>query len=339
MAETDVIESAPPASTPAAPAAAPGGKRGLTPAFEEGAEPTEQEKLESQYGRGDPSIKDPAETPEIEGEVKPASKGREDIPAAEEGEDVDPVLLDRALALGFTEDEINEMGNNKELERSITLAQRFSAPKEAVKPVAKEAEKPKEVVPDFVVDLDDKEFEPKLVKAVKDLNVHYAKKLADIQADFDKRLSTGLAPVEEYKRQQLFLTVDTAFAQLIASDETFKPLLGEGPMDSLKDKAQISTRKAIADQGEILENGYIASGQKPPPVKTLLAQAAQIVLGSKLKTVATEKVRTAVAARRTQFISRGTPSNLQTDKGRTSEERARSAVGSFLKSKGVTDDE
>lgn len=262
----------------------------------------------------------PAPPPVVE--AQPAPKA-DVVPA------IDPGLLQRGQYYGV---EPGHYSTPQDFERAVGLAAHIAAttlrrqdqkPEPVQQPAAPEEELTLEP-------LDPNEFDPKLVK------IHRVAQLLLEERKANKELLSRLQGNDQQRaQQQLVQALDAAFDGL--GDDA----LGKGSIDSLRGTPAADNRLKLAKQVHILHAGYTAIGEKAPPFSELAKMAHLALFGNNIKQQAQQETAKQIADRARaangQFLAR--PTHQATDTQLKGDEKALAAVGEFMQSRGLRNDE
>jgi hypothetical protein len=232
---------------------------------------------------GSPPSGKPAEAP---------SREPTDQPAADETPGVDEKLVNKALSLGYTEEDIEACGTEANLQRLVGLAEgardaqnRAAQPPATVATVPPQAQagqgQPSSAGPytPFELKLDETNYDAGLVQAFKDMNQHY-----------DKHMQSLVAEVETLKKAKTeaendtYVTLFDGFVEKLG--KSFAPLLGEGSgRDMSQNSPTFKNRVRVLNQMTAIEQGRKVIGAPPLTEQVLFEQAINSVFAKESATI------------------------------------------------------
>jgi hypothetical protein len=148
---------------------------------------------------------------------------------------------------------------------------------------------------------DGSEFDPSLIGAVSARDQAYQRELAALH----QQNQALAAQQQQFIAQQQARETEQqhrSLEGLIAKDEDYKDVLGDGPASSLVGTRHFQTRLQIANAMDDLAAGYRNRRQVVPDTETLYQKAKLVVVGARQPKVTVDKMRNSSG----QFISRPT---------------------------------
>lgn len=308
-----------------------------------------KEEVSQEDNKEEDFEKEPEEKQEPEKKVE--DKKVEETEEPKFSEDV----LDRAIAMGYTEEDLKEFKSNDELDRSVSLHEKnlirmaknnseFREPVREEKPVKEEpaSTTQSDNVEKYQIKLDPKEFEPEVIKEFNNLNEFFSKKIDALTGEIKTLREVNDQHIAEKQQAELievFSSVDEFFDGLASDPATGKDyaeLFGKGNVDNLNKKSiQFLNRKAVLEEVNILANGYQHARGTVPPLKSLLMKATKNFAGDKFKQIAEKEVKNEIVKRSKQITNRPTQKKGNPFKEKNREEVARENYISKLKEKGI----
>jgi hypothetical protein len=256
---------------------------------------------------------------------------------ADGGEGLPDDLVNRAKALGMTDDDLALFGSEAALERVVEMTldkrtQELQAPAGAdvKKGQEQQPETPEEKIDALKFEWDADVTDPAVIKAVDQVTKFYDQRLQE-QGEVMQSIIGQLQAETARRNTEWF---DSRVSDLGAS---WKDTLGEGPLSSLvKGSPEHAARMAIVDGISVLEAGYKAQGMQMPPKNELFEQALTTKFKSKIASIERKKVHDAASKRRRSTTHRPTSRGQQElPQGR---DRAIRETSKKMKSYGITQD-
>lgn len=244
---------------------------------------------------------------------------------------LDPALVAKAEALGFTRDDFQLFDGDGKLQRAIDVLERKSA---AVQPSAdrKKADEAKEA---FKVALSEDDFPPELIAEMQRIADHYATRDAE-RTETVKQINETIATVRAtLEEQSTRIFVDFFDAQVAELGEGYKDLLGSGSsyeMDA--ETTEGKNRARISQQMERIRAGRRALGESELNPQQTFQQAVTSLWPDKIKASARNEIAKSVQKRSKSIIAR--PTSRKTVPNVDGHTRAVQAAREIAQRRGVT---
>lgn len=260
----------------------------------------------------------PASTEEAE-EEKPAdddargteSGDKDEADADDSSPDLDPDLVARAQALGFSEEDVKAFGQDGQLERVVGLVE-----SRTVKPDEKPAEEEKEP---FKLDLDPELVAPEIVDQFEKMKSHFESEIAALQKG-------SQATQAQLAEQRLDDQINWFDDKIAALGPEWEATFGKGREADLDPKSEVyKNRSALAKRlGSIgSEEGQSGSADD------LFQEALNSKFGNQQDRQARKKISDQLSKRKRQHIRRPTQRG-PAQKATTPTQRAEAKVGAML---------
>ena len=239
--------------------------------------------------------------------------------AAGIGQALSPELLAKAAYLGFTQQDMVELGSVKALEAAVRRSEALAQRGQQTQATQKPAEQPAPEATKFQIDrkklVEELGYDENLVAEFEKLNAHYEKKFQETEANRvaqEKYLQDlGRWAQEQHQRneQREQQRANEAWEQERAA-------LTEKLPRQYREILQDPTEKAKHDDAiKRVALGYYHANQTLPPNDQIFHEALAMAFGNKLQTVAREQVRDALAQRNGATVSRTNGRGASTESG------------------------
>ncbi len=251
--------------------------------------------------RAENTKKKPSETSDdagdTEGEAEEASETTPDD-SADPDDGFSDELLDKAVALGYTLDDIKGFSDAKALEKELGIAERVqkrlqgkAGDKSADDKASKKLEEPAE--PDW----------DKLIELGHDPDIVALQKQGWQQIAETRRQTQQLLDME---RQRAFAAQCDRFDAALDSMEGFEELLGKGRHDEIQktSKMQASNRREVFAKMNLLRMGYEQAGKPVPPESELIQEAVHASFFKHATQTARNKLKSDIKSAGSQALSR-----------------------------------
>lgn len=221
-------------------------------------------------------------------------------PVAEDSSEpeISKTLIDKAVELGFTEEEAKSFGDNGKLDNVIKVFNKRE-PKEV-----KEVKDDPPAIEKFELDLSEEDYDEDFVKTINNMNEHYAQQLEKVTGQLsarDKLIEEIVDGIDARNESDFSERFDSWVSNLGGQ---YHDLLGKGPTASLKASgSEAKNRDAIRDEMEVLAAGYDQVGRDIPQESELFRRALQSVFG---ETVSRKNLNGKIQKRRSQMTNRPT---------------------------------
>ena len=296
---------------------------------------TEEENIEEETTQEQPTVEDLAteqldfEDPEDDIQQEQLAEYIEEK-TAEQSEDLegdvddtgnDPeidTLMDEALEVGLTEDDIDQLGSIENVQNFIEIAKRQMEEVEADE---------EQQEPDFSLDYELPENTPPEVKeAVQSLVEKLEEKFAGFQkvfGDFENMQES--AQIEQTESQ---------FDQMITDvGSSYSGLFGSGPTAELADESTfLENRVLLIEEMNTLAAGYEASGREVPAEDVLMRKAVASAFTEDRDEIQAAQMRSAINNRRDAFTASPTQ---RRGRAMTPEAAAKQSVRSYMEQAGL----
>lgn len=272
-----------------------------------------------------------------EGEAaQPPAGAKETSRAEEKPTEISAELLARAQQYGMSEEDAKGYGSTSLLERTLTAFDRrfgqlgsgaAKPANEPSKPETDQVEAPATVeAEEFELKLSEEDYDPEVVKQLKAMNSHYAKKFAGMQQR-----------VQQQERKEIGERVERLFSGL---GEEFADEIGKGETEKM-DRAgkQFKSRVQVLQQMDALALGYKQAGMDVPSEDELFKRATRLAFGERYESIARKKLSQQLDTRRGGMVQRPTNREMRERSHSSPEAQAAAAVKAKLKSFGDATDE
>lgn len=205
-------------------------------------------------------------------------------------------LLDRAVALGYTLDDLKSFSDAKALEKDIKRVERFNERLQAKKPTESDGEPEPEA-----------EQEPNWDKMVEDGHDPETVKLHRATWERAAKAEAKLNDVVKAESQRAWEAHCERFdAALDKLGEDYKPLFGTGRRGEIAKTSPDAARNRdkVFEMTTILRNGYVAAGRPVPPEAELINEAVQASFWRQSQTIARNKLKGDIKKSSSQSLSR-----------------------------------
>lgn len=218
------------------------------------------------------------ETPKVEAVSKPV---------------IDSVLVEKAKALGLSQEDIQDHGDDKALSRTLKALEKVRAQAAKAPPVAQTQEQQAEAAKwyEFVLENED-QYDPVLVSKLKEMNKYNADRYGALESKLNA-----------YEQDRVH--------------EQQKEFVGwfDKTVDGMGEeyKALVSTRdgkQKILDEMDIIHYGLSQTGRKETR-ETIFKKAVALAFADKADEIATNKVRAQVSGRKSQVIAKPASRNAR----------------------------
>lgn len=285
-------------------------------------------------GIEDPSLAPDADEPPAEDAEtvgKDAAK-----PPKDEDDGVEEETLNKARDLGFSDQEISELGQ-KRLDLMLSkIEARQQPPAESAKPPipAKPAEPAQ---PDLDLDKALEGFDPAFVAPIKAIHAQQSAKMAAQEKTISEMKGFVEFLAKHVESQQKREYTDWLDGQFASMGDEYSPLFGKDAGHAM-DRAspQLKARMKLLDAMDLIASGYQGRKQQSPSRGELFKQALRMAFGEKTAEAERKKIAGALDKRKGQFVARAT--NRESRDNRSPEERAEAHIRAKLKDKGVEED-
>lgn len=226
-------------------------------------------------GFGDTESNDP---PETSGDASGEETAEETVvtPTVEaaEPQEISDELLDKALELGYTEDDLRGFSDVASLEKEISRAAKLHERWQQRQAVNTPATEPPAAKPDVVIDEEKPEPDwENLIELGHDPDIVALNKESWNEARQAKAMLRELVKKDQ---QRSFEAQCQRFDDTLNNiGDEFKPLFGTGSQSELlaSSKEQAANRQAVFDKMNMLRHGYLTAGQRVPPEADLIQEA------------------------------------------------------------------
>jgi len=222
---------------------------------------------------------------------------------SEEGDELDAALLQRAKALNFTDDEIQELGKSKQLERVLVAFDRklavLGTEPEPVAATAKpqttkEAEKPKD--DEEVFDLKEDDYDPATYKVLKSFH------------EQNQRLKSEITEVRKIISDHQAKALDDEFDRVVDTlGAKYTSILGKGTGDKLTpDSKEFQARSKLYDQVRSMALGMKKAKLEIPEFPELVQRAARALFGTDVEGQVKKDISNTLQKNKQQLLVRPT---------------------------------
>lgn len=297
-------------------------------------QPSKEQLLEGIKALGEEEKK--SETDEKPPEADETDTGEEEEKAEktdgeeEPDEGLSAELVLEAEALGVSKATIEAFASDEHLRSALEKVYERRSPAKTPADEEKQEDEPPEPE-EFKLDLDEDEFDPKLISAVKGM----ADEINRLRKEQFEQKKTGQGSQEAAQARadmEFVQTFDTMIAEL---GDAYAPLLGKGTIDTLDpDSPQMKAREDVVDQMNATNASRMRRGEKPLDGKVAFQRAVAAVFPDKTNNIARHDLSDKVKKRGKQIIGRPLSGKKPVDT-RTDEDRAVASVGELLDKRGL----
>ena len=314
-------------------------------AAEEAVETQEVESTEEEVQQETPEATEPADD-QIPAETEAAAdegdsgadeaveeKPAEVAPQAEV-KPLPPEVIERAKQVGFSEQELKQYSDGTKLLLDVQRVEDMAIRRLQALEAAKTQETPKQEAQaedDFKIDLDEKEYDPKIVNALKGLKESFEKKLERRIAQYEQQAQGLVSYVHEQQMKAATERLDGLFNGL--GEET-KQLFGKGAMDSVT-PAERDNRWKVVQQMAAIEEGYSKLGLKLPAEKELHRRAVEAVFGEDIKKSARKEISQQLTKQKSKLMQRPAAKRTGANPGLSPELVAQRNVEAKMRALGI----
>tara|TARA_Y100001937_G_scaffold128509_2_gene205561 strand:+ start:2686 stop:3621 length:936 start_codon:yes stop_codon:yes gene_type:complete len=280
---------------------------------------TPEEQLEDQLDFDDPD--DDIQQEALADYVEDKMSDDDDYDLEDDVDDSDQDiedLLDVALDVGLTPEDIDELGSLEAVENYISIAQRQMNEVEADE---------EEERPDFSLDYELPENTPDNVKdAVQGLVSKLEEKLAGFERVFGE--------FEDIQESAQIEQTEAQFDQMIEDvGSNFSGLFGSGPTEELSDDSPfLENRVLLIEEMNALAAGYEAQGRDVPDEGVLMQKAIASAFTQDRDALAAQQMRSAIDSRRDAFTASPTQ---RRGRAMSPEAAAKQSVRSYMEQAGL----
>ena len=267
---------------------------------------------------------------DIVSEEQPATddQSRDEL---EKGESVDEPpqdLLNRAISLGMTQDEIGDQ-SPEALEMTVRYLERLPV-EDQDSDQHQEDDFDDEGDDSFQIDLDEDLYEPEVIEAIKSLHEHHNKKHARLQSRIDER--------DQHQRQVEMNAFAMRFDEQVESlGSDYTELFGKGRGMEMKDSdSSYQNRMKLIEQMDVLAEGYVQTGKRVPGEAELFKEALGSVFQKETEKIKTKATRRKAGRRSGQIINR--PTQRRGTGVDHPEDEAKDFISQFLSGKDLGDE-
>lgn len=194
------------------------------------------------------------ETSTETGDAETTSESDDDFGISDE-------LLDRAIDLGYTLEEMRQFNDAKALEKEINRVEKIRTRFEQKKAASVAPPETEEEEPDW----------NKLIEMGHDEDII---KLSKMNYERMKQAESLVKQLANNEHQRQSIEQANRFDDALSGMEDFQTLFGKGRRDSLG-KAELKNRQAVFTKMVMLRNGYEQAGLKVPDEADLIQEAVQ----------------------------------------------------------------
>ena len=212
------------------------------------------------------NTKTPSKTLDDAGSEEEATEGSDEtstdsVDAESDDSDISDELLDRAIELGYTLEEMRQFTDAKALDKELTRV-------EAIRTRLEQKKAPPKTEPDPVQE----ETEPDWDKLIEMGHDEDLIKLSKTNWQRMKQAELVVKQLAETERQRQSIEQADRFDDTLSGMKEFKTLFGEGRRDSLN-KAELANRQQVFTKMMVLRQGYEQVGQAVPNETDLINEA------------------------------------------------------------------
>lgn len=212
-------------------------------------------------------------------------------------EDIPESLVERALNLGFSPEDVAAFPTQKSLITACVLAERTGNSQRKENREDNDDGKSGKTIDKLNLD----EFEPEVANVLKTMRSElqaYKKELDGLKDSYKSVTEASQAA----NNAEITNWFDERVAKL---GPDYESILGKGQYGGLdKKSSQFQNREKIAETIVVLLAGYQASGKEAPPRDEVFNHAVKMVLSDDVKKIADKKLQSSLTRRSKQHINR-----------------------------------
>lgn len=221
----------------------------------------------------------------------------ETVDAESDDSDISDELLDRAIELGYTLEEMRQFTDAKALEKEVSrvekIRQRLNQKKE--EPAAQP--EPEEEEPDWDA----------LIEQGHDEDII---KLSKMNWQRAKQAESMVKQLADIERQRQGIEQANRFDDALSGMEEFQTLFGKGRRESLG-KPELKNRQAVFTKMMMLKNAYEQAGQRVPDENDLIQEAVQASFYKHAQQAVRQRLKGDIKKASSQALSRPNASGKQ----------------------------
>ena len=220
--------------------------------------------------------------------------------SADPGDEISDELLDKAIELGFSLEDIKAFDSAKALEKEVKRTERIQQRLQEKAGKTQDQEKPTEQVVD---DLEEPKWD-ELIALGHDPEVIALQKKNFEQIKQTRELTQQLLRVEQ---QRAFQAQCDRFDDALNAMEGFEEVLGKGRQAELvkaKETVQAENRQKVFTKMLMLRDAYERAGQPVPPESELIQEAVQASFYKHAQSIARNRLKGEIKKAGSQALSR-----------------------------------